>query len=130
MHNESKKSVNDKKNPLNTNYKKSSSNKKMNQNNGDDELDDYKDYINKNENKKSKTNKDSETNEIYDPNIINTLLSQMNSLSEKQLSLIDVMDNIHMETQGHIRELNKRITKLERNMEELNNELAQIKNDN
>ena len=54
----------------------------------------------------------------------------MNSLSEKQLSLIDVMDNIHMETQGHIRELNKRITKLERNMEELNNELAQIKNDN
>ena len=80
MHNESKKSVNDKKSPLNTNYKKSSSNKKMNQNNGDDELDDYKDYINKNENKKSKTNKDSETNEIYDPNIINTLLSQMNSL--------------------------------------------------
>ena len=54
----------------------------------------------------------------------------MNSLSEKQLSLIDVMDNIQMETQGQIKELNKRITKLERNIEELNNELYYIKNDN
>ena len=54
----------------------------------------------------------------------------MNSLSEKQLSLIDVMDNIQMETQGQIKELNKRIAKLEKNMEELNNELDDIKNDN
>ena len=65
----------------------------------------------------------------YDPNIINSLLSQMNSLSEKQLSLIDVMDNIQMETQGQIKQLNKRISKLEKNLEELNNELYYLKNE-
>ena len=54
----------------------------------------------------------------------------MNSLSEKKLSLIDVMDNIQIETQGQIKDLNKRITKLERNIEELNNELYYIRNDN
>ena len=102
----------------------------MNKNSEDDELDDYKNYLNKNENKNSKINKKNETSEKYDPNIINTLLSQMNSLSEKQVSLLDLMDNIRLETKGHIRDLNKRISKLERNMEELNNELAQIKNDN
>ena len=95
----------------------------------DDEIDDYKNYIKRNESKKIKTKKENES-EAYDPNIINTLLSQMNSLSEKQLSLIDVMDNIQMETQGQIKDLNKRITKLERNIEELNNELYDIKNDN
>lgn len=97
--------------------------------------------MNKNEKKKGKIKRDNEKekenlkekeneNETYDANIINTLLSQMNSLSEKQLSLIDVMDNIQMETQGHIKELNKRITKLERTIEDLNNELYYIKNDN
>ena len=96
----------------------------------DDEIDDYKNYINRNESKnKIKTKKENES-EAYDPNIINTLLSQMNSLSEKQLSLIDIMDNIQMETQGQIKDLNKRITKLERNIEELNTELYDIKNDN
>ena len=74
-------------------------------------------------------NKDSE-NKTYDPNIINTLLSQMNSLSEKQLSLIDIVDNVHMETKGQIKDLNKKLSKLERYMEDLNNELYYIKNDN
>ena len=89
----------------------------------DVEIKDYKTYLNKNEKIKEKT----KTN--YDPNIINTLLSQMNSLSEKQLSLIDVMDNIQMETQGQIKQLNKRISKLEKNLEELNNELYYLKNE-
>ena len=113
---------------LNANNKRNFMKKKAD---NDDEIDENKNYINKNDNKKTKTkvNKENET-ESYDPNIINTLLSQMNSLSEKQLSLIDVMDNIQMETQGQIKELNKRITKLERNVEELNNELYYIKNDN
>ena len=126
--NERKKNVDEIKKKLNTNNKRNIINKKID---NDDEIDEYKNYLNKNDNKKPKTkgNKENET-ETYDPNIINTLLSQMNSLSEKQLSLIDVMDNIQMETQGQIKELNKRITKLERNMEELNNELYYIKNDN
>ena len=116
-----KEEKNENKKKLITNYKKNNINKK-----GDDEeeFDDYKNYLNKNDKNKK--------NEIdnYDPNIINTLLSQMNSLSEKQLTLIDVMDNIQMETQGEIKDLNKRITKLEKNIEELNNELYYIKNDN
>ena len=116
-----KEEKNENKKKLVTNYKKNNINKK-----GDveEEIDDYKNYLNKNDKNKK--------NEIdnYDPNIINTLLSQMNSLSEKQLTLIDVMDNIQMETQGEIKVLNKRISKLERNIEELNNELYYIKNDN
>ena len=118
--NDKKKNNEENKNKL----KRNNLNKKKD--NHDDEVDEYKNYINKKDNK---INKENET-ETYDPNIINTLLSQMNSLSEKQLSLIDVMDNIQMETQGQIKELNKRITKLERNIEELNNELYYIKNDN
>ena len=87
----------------------------------DIEIKDYKTYLNRSEKNKEKMN--------YDPNIINSLLSQMNSLSEKQLSLIDVMDNIQMETQGQIKQLNKRISKLEKNLEELNNELYYLKNE-
>ena len=39
------------------------------------------------------------------------------------------MDNIQMETQGQINQLNKRITKLEKNVEDLNNELYYLKNE-
>ena len=87
----------------------------------DIEIKDYKTYLNRSEKNKEKMN--------YDPNIINSLLSQMNSLSEKQLSLIDVMDNIQKETQGQIKQLNKRISKLEKNLEELNSELYYLKNE-
>ena len=87
----------------------------------DIEIKDYKTYLNRSEKNKEKMN--------YDPNIINSLLSQMNSLSEKQLSLIDVMDNIQMETQGQIKQLNKRISKLEKNVEDLTNELYYLKNE-
>ena len=65
-----------------------------------------------------------------DSNIINTLLSEMNSLSEKQLSLIDIMDNIQTETQGQIEELNGKIIKLERNVQDLNNELNYLREEN
>ena len=132
-----------KKNTEENKHKPGSSHKKIinKKEDYDEEADDYKSYLNKNEKKKGKIKRDNEKekenlkekeneNETYDANIINTLLSQMNSLSEKQLSLIDVMDNIQMETQGHIKELNKRITKLERTIEDLNNELYYIKNDN
>ena len=128
---EERKKINENSTKLNTYYKRNNVNKKVD---NDDELEDYNDYknyLNKNEiipNKK--VNKEKVENETHDPNIINTLLSQMNSLSEKQLYLIDIMDNIQMETQGQIKELNKRIAKLEKNMEEFNNELDDIKNDN
>ena len=94
-----------------------------------------KDNNKKNINIKPKEKKvisnENKVNEVEnnESSVINTLLSQMNSLSEKQLSLIDIMDNIQMETQGQIKELNKRIGKLERNLEELNNELYSMKNE-
>ena len=97
----------------------------------EDNIDDFEMNKNKNKFEKISTNKDNEIKiKTYDPNIINTLLSQMNSLSKKQLSLIDIMDNVHMETQGQIKDLNKKLSKLERSMEDLNNEFYYIKNDN
>ena len=90
----------------------------------------YKTYLKQNEDKQQQNIEKKESNKKnYDPNLINTLLLQMNSLSQKQLSLIDVMDNIQMETQGQIKQLNKRISKLEKNVEELSNELYYLKNE-
>ena len=95
----------------------------------DAEIKDYKTYLKKDEDDKNKVNKKESEKINYDSNIINTLLLQMNTLSQKQLSLIDIMDNIQMETQGQIKQLNKRISKLEKNVEDLNNELYYLKNE-
>ena len=95
----------------------------------DAEIKDYKTYLKKDEDDKNKINKKESEKINYDSNIINTLLLQMNTLSQKQLSLIDIMDNIQMETQGQIKQLNKRISKLEKNVEDLNNELYYLKNE-
>ena len=95
----------------------------------DAEIKDYKTYLKKDEDDKNKVNKKESEKINYDSNIINTLLLQMNTLSQKQLSLIDIMDNIQMETQGQIKKLNKRISKLEKNVEDLNNELYYLKNE-
>ena len=90
----------------------------------------YKTYLKQNEEKQQQNiEKKGSNKKNYNPNLINTLLLQMNSLSQKQLSLIDVMDNIQMETQGQIKQLNKRISKLEKNVEELSNELYYLKNE-
>ena len=95
----------------------------------DDEIKDYKTYLKKDEDDKNKIIKKESEKINYDSNIINTLLLQMNTLSQKQLSLIDIMDNIQMETQGQIKQLNKRISKLEKNVEDLTNELYYLKNE-
>ena len=92
---------------------------------------DYKNYLKKNSEKRNSNNSvQISKNSNYDPNLIKTLLSQMNLLSEKQLSLLDVMDNIQTDTQEQIKNMNKRISKLEKNIEELNDELYYIKNNN
>ena len=95
----------------------------------DAEIKDYKTYLKKDEDERNKINKKESEKINYDSNIINTLLLQMNTLSQKQLSLIDIMDNIQMETQGQIKQLNKRISKLEKNVEDLTNELYYLKNE-
>ena len=93
------------------------------------EIKDYKTYLKQDEEKAKKISKKENEKMNYDSNLINSLLSQMNTLSQKQLSLIDIMDNIQMETQGQIKQLNKRISKLEKNVEDLTNELYYLKNE-
>ena len=93
------------------------------------EIKDYKTYLKQDEEKTKKISKKENEKMNYDSNLINSLLSQMNTLSQKQLSLIDIMDNIQMETQGQIKQLNKRISKLEKNVEDLTNELYYLKNE-
>ena len=123
-------------NNINKNDKKNLVNEEVEESNivikfkkSDAEIKDYKTYLKKDEDDKNKINKKESEKINYDSNIINTLLLQMNTLSQKQLSLIDIMDNIQMETQGQIKQLNKRISKLEKNVEDLTNELYYLKNE-
>ena len=123
-------------NNINKNDKKNIANEEIEESNivikfkkEDAEIKDYKAYLKKDEDEKNKINKKESEKINYDSNIINTLLLQMNTLSQKQLSLIDIMDNIQMETQGQIKQLNKRISKLEKNVEDLTNELYYLKNE-
>ena len=123
-------------NNINKNNKKNLVNEEVEESNivikfkkPDAEIKDYKTYLKKDEDDKNKINKKESEKINYDSNIINTLLLQMNTLSQKQLSLIDIMDNIQMETQGQIKQLNKRISKLEKNVEDLTNELYYLKNE-
>ena len=62
--------------------------------------------------------------------MINKLLSQMNSLSAKQLSLIDVMENIQTDAQQQIQSLNDKILSLDSLVDELTSELNELKNQN
>ena len=123
-------------NNINKNDKKNLVNEEIEESNivikfkkSDAEIKDYKTYLKKDEDDKNKIIKKESEKINYDSNIINTLLLQMNTLSQKQLSLIDIMDNIQMETQGQIKQLNKRISKLEKNVEDLTNELYYLKNE-
>ena len=117
----------DKKNLIKEEIKES--NVIINEKKEDVEIKDYKTYLKQDEEKAKKISKKENEKMNYDSNLINSLLSQMNTLSQKQLSLIDIMDNIQMETQGQIKQLNKRISKLEKNVEDLTNELYYLKNE-
>ena len=117
----------DKKNLIKEEIKES--NVIINEKKEDVEIKDYKTYLKQDEEKTKKISKKENEKMNYDSNLINSLLSQMNTLSQKQLSLIDIMDNIQMETQGQIKQLNKRISKLEKNVEDLTNELYYLKNE-
>ena len=58
---------------------------------------------------------------------VNVLLSQMNSLSAKQVSLLDVMENIQVESKEEIDELNQKILFLNSQVDELTNELNRLR---
>ena len=90
-------------------------------------------YRNNKENKrKEPINKKSnnEKNKKVDSVIINKLLLQMNDLSVKQLSLIDVMENIQTNASKKIKDLNDKIFSLDSLVDDLTNELNELKSQN
>ena len=62
--------------------------------------------------------------------MINKLLLQMNDLSVKQLSLIDVMENIQTSATQKIKDLNDKIFSLDSLVDDLTHELNELKSQN
>jgi hypothetical protein len=92
---------------------------------------------NKNKNRKIDDDNNNNLRPIGDKNnkkvdsiLINKLLSQMNSLSAKQLSLIDVMENIQTDAQQQIKFLNDKIFSLDSVVDELTSELNELRSQN
>ena len=75
-------------------------------------------------------NKNKNNNKKVDSILINKLLSQMNSLSAKQLSLIDAMENIQTDAQQQIKSLNEKIFSLDSIVDELTSELNELRSQN
>ena len=71
-----------------------------------------------------------EKNKKVDSIMINKLLMQMNDLSVKQLSLIDVMENIQTSATQKIKALNDKIFSLNSLIDNLTDELNELKNTN
>jgi hypothetical protein len=89
-------------------------------------------YINRNKQKENNKNNVgfADKNKKLDSVLINKLLSQMNNLSSKQLSLIDVMENIQTDAQQQIQSLNEKIFSLDSLVDELTSELNELRNEN
>ena len=88
---------------------------------------------NKNREKDNNNNSrpiDKNKNKKVDAILINKLLSQMNSLSAKQLSLIDAMENIQTDAQQQIKSLNEKIFSLDSIVDELTSELNELRSQN
>jgi hypothetical protein len=99
----------------------------------------YKNEIKiKNINNKTKQKRDNintnntsnKKNQKVDSVMINKLLLQMNDLSVKQLSLIDVMENIQINATQKIKALNDKIFSLDSLVDDLTNELNELKSQN
>ena len=96
-----------------------------------------KQIMNKKKEEKENINKKNENNfgfidknKKVDSILINKLLSQMNSLSAKQLSFIDVMENIQTDAQQQIQYLNNKIFSLDSLVDELTSELNELRSQN
>ena len=87
------------------------------------------DYYNNKNNTNFRTI-DKNKNKKVDSVLINKLLSQMNSLSSKQLSLIDAMENIQTDAQQQINSLNEKIFSLDSIVDELTSELNELRRQN
>lgn len=62
--------------------------------------------------------------------VINTLLAEMNSLSSKQLILLDTIDKIKSDSTKEINNLNAKISSLENILSSLSNQLKELKASN
>ena len=127
-----KSSKNEYKNEVRTKY-----NKNRDKDRGNKKIDNEKKEMNSiNKNKKFEKQKNNNNISLVDKNkkvdsfLINKLLSQMNNLSSKQLSLIDVMENIQTEAQQEIQSLNEKIFSLDSLVDELTSELNELRNEN
>ena len=109
---------NNKNNNINNNYSKKNSNNNI------------KNNFNENKNNVNHNNIEFNYNNNINPNLINSLIEQMNSLSQKQIILIDTIDKIQSSTNDKINKLDNKIISLENNIESLNNKLNNIRSNN
>ena len=63
-------------------------------------------------------------------NLINILLTEVRALSNKQISLLDLMDEIQTNTQQQIEDLNQKIVDLDTTVKDLNHQLYVLQNEN
>jgi hypothetical protein len=106
---------------------------------------DSKDYHNRNNDyqrrnyskrKENRNNEESPNNEnrsnviVNDPALINVLLTEVRALSNKQISLLDLMDEIQSNTQQEIESLNQKIYDLDTVVKDLNHQLFYLQKDN
>ena len=114
---------------INNNIKESSEKKSNNINNK------YKKeiktkYVRNKEKNNEKNNYSKNNSKKVDSIMINKLLLQMNDLSVKQLSLIDVMENIQTSATQKIKDLNDKIFSLDSLVDDLTQELNELKSQN
>ena len=62
-------------------------------------------------------------NNSNNTNLINILLTEVRALSNKQISLLDLMDEIQTNTQQQIEDLNQKIVDLDTTVRDLNHQL-------
>ena len=90
----------------------------------------YKNEIKTKYVKNNNKNKNTNNNKKIDSVMINKLLLQMNDLSVKQLSLIDVMENIQTNATQKIKDLNDKIFSLDSLVDDLTQELNELRSQN
>ena len=77
----------------------------------------------KNDENKDKNESKENNNNVNNSNLINILLTEVRALSNKQISLLDLMDEIQTNTQQQIEDLNQKIVDLNITVKDLNHQL-------
>ena len=78
---------------------------------------------------KSNINNTSVNNDKNNTNLINLLLTEVRALSNKQITLLDLMDEIQTSTQEQIENLNQKIIDLNSTVKDLNHQLYILQRD-